>query len=292
VNPLNPVKKSKLALATLLVLACSFNLAAQDGGNSAAALNSWIALDAPPGWEHVATDSIMKAIPGWKRDALGNLILRKGSGSPRRVIACALDRPGFAVTEITDDGYLRLREAGAGRQHPLWVQFFEGQRIRILTRAGDVPGVVIVKSTHLQRGRVANAPPATLDDLWVDVGAASKAEVQRLGIEMLNPVVRDFAGWSYGEFVNGPMAGVRVGCAAVASAAQREVSKGETIFLLTTLRSFGHDGLEAALRSLGRVDEVTLLDSSASVTDAYDQRKVEKPAYLPESTGLTSLTIL
>ncbi|HSE18377.1 MAG TPA: M20/M25/M40 family metallo-hydrolase [Pyrinomonadaceae bacterium] len=291
-NPASPVKKSILLPATLLVLACSFSLAAQNGGDSAAALKSWIGLDAPPGWEHVATDSIMKAMPGWKRDALGNLVLRKGSGSPRRVVACALDRPGFAVTEITDDGYLRLREAGAGRPHLLWAQFHEGQRIRVLTRAGAVPGVVIVKSTHLQGARAADAPPATLNDLWVDVGAASKAEVQRLGIEMLNPVVRDIAGWSYGEFVAGPVAGVRVGCAAVASVAQGEVSKGETIFLLTTLRSFGHDGLEAVLRSLGRIDEMTLLDSFAAVSDAYAQRKVEKPAYLPESTGLTSITVM
>ena len=289
VHPVNPLKQS--LLASLLVLACAFNLAAQNGGNSAAALSDWIALDAPPGWEHVATDSIMKAMPGWKRDVLGNIVLRKGSGSPRRVVACALDRPGFAVTEITDDGYLRLREAGGGRQHPLWVQFHEGQRIRVLTRGGMVPGVVIVKSTHLQRGRVANAPLATLDDLWVDVGAASKAEVQRLGIEMLNPVVRDVGGWSYGEFVSGVGAGVRVGCAAVASVAQGEVSKGETIFLLTTLRSFGHDGLEAALRAVGRVDEVTLVDAADSA-EAFSQRKVEKPAYLPDSTGLTSVTIL
>jgi putative aminopeptidase FrvX len=53
---------------------------------------------------------------------------------------------------------------------------------------------------------------------------------------------------------------VRVGCAAVAAAAGGRVESGETIFLLTTLRSFGHDGLEAALRALGRVDQVTLVD--------------------------------
>lgn len=291
-NPANPVKT--LLWATTLLLVFSFNVVAQNGVHSADALRSWIALDAPPGWEHVATDSIMRALPGWKRDVLGNLVLRKGSGSPRRVVACGLDRPGFAVTEITDDGYLRLREAGAGRQHSLWVQFHEGQRIRVLTRAGAVPGVVIVKSTHLQGGRVANAPVATLNDLWVDVGAASKAEVQRLGIEMLNPVVRDVAAWSSGEFVVGPLAGLRVGCAAVASAAQGEVKSGETIFLITTLRSFGFDGFEAALRALGRVDEVTLVDASdaASSPDAFSQRLVEKPAYLPDSTGLTSITVL
>ena len=169
-------------------------------------LVSWLNLDAPPGREYLATDAILRSMPGWKRDDLGNLILRKGSGSPRRVIACALDRVGFAITEITDDGYLRLREAvGPGRQHPLWIQFNEGQRIKVLTRGGTVPGVVVVKSTHLQRGRITTV--TTLEDLWVDVGAASRADVQRLGIEMLDPVVRDSAAWPYGDFVAGAMAG-------------------------------------------------------------------------------------
>ena len=261
----------------------------------AKALRSWIALDAPPGWEHLATDAILKTNSGWRRDALGNLILRQGSGNPRRVVACGLDHAGFAVTEITDAGYLRLREAGSTRQHPLWTQFHEGQRINVLTRARVVPGVVTVKSTHLQRGRATNAPITTLDDLWVDVGATSRVEVRRLGIEMLNPVVRDGVGWSYGDFVAGPAAGVRVGCAAVASAAGGRVDSGETIFLLTTLRSFGNDGLEAALRGLGRVDEVTIVDQVAEPGNDVApvvQRKLEKPAYLPQSTGLTSANML
>jgi len=288
--------KTLLLWTASLCLLLAVNVRAQDdGGLAEPSLGSWIDLDAPPGREYLATDEILKSLQGWKRDQLGNLILRKGSGRPRRVIACALDRPGFAVTEITDDGYLRLREAGAGRLHPLWVQFHEGQRIKVLTRAGAVPGVVTVKSTHLQRGRAANAPITTLDDLWVDVGAASKTEVQRLGIEMLDPVVRDSVTWSYGGFVAGPMAGVRVGCAAVARAAKGQVSAGETIFLFTTLRSFGQDGLEAALRSLGRIDDLTLLDQSAegaNTSDGFTKRQVQKPPYLPESTGLTSLTIL
>jgi putative aminopeptidase FrvX len=232
-------------------------------------------------------------MPGWKRDALGNLILRKGSGSPRRVIACGLDRPALAVTEITDEGYLRLREIGAVRQHPLWIQFHEGQRIEVFTRNGPVPGVVIVKSTHLQRGR-ADAPVTTLDDLWVDVGATSRADVRQLGIEMLDPVVRESVVFEE-DFVAGHLAGIRVGCAALASVASSgNVTRGETIFLLTTLRSFGHDGLESALRTLGKVDEITLLDQvvDAPNSEAVVRRKVEKPAYLPESTGLTSVTIL
>ena len=128
---------SRFILPTaLFVLVFTSNSLAQNGRPTdvSVALGSWVALDAPPGREHFATDTIMKSMPGWKRDALGNLVLRKGSGSPRRVVACGLDRPAFAVTEITDDGYLRLREIGAGRQHPLWIQFHEGQRIKVLTR--------------------------------------------------------------------------------------------------------------------------------------------------------------
>ena len=260
------------------------------------ALSTWIALDGPPGWEHLATDVVMKTMPGWTRDQSGNLILKKGHGSPRRVVACAIDRPGFAVTEITDRGYLRLREAGSQRLHPLWIQFHEGQRIRVLTRGGSVPGVVTVKSTHLQRGRIANVPITTLDDLWVDVGASSSADVRRLGIQMLDPVVRDLPAWTYADYVAGPNAALRVGCAAVAQAARGEVTQGETVFLLTSLRSFGNDGLEAALRGLGKIDELSLVERTADGTDnptsGVLSRKVEKPAFLPESSGITTVQIL
>jgi len=219
--------------------------------------------------------------------------LRKGTGSPRRVVACGIDRPSFAVTEITDDGYLRLRESGSIRPHPLWIQFHEGQRIRVLTRKGSTSGVVTVKSTHLQRARVPNAPVTTLDDVWVDVGATSRDDVERLGIQMLDPVVRDFAAWSYADYVTGPSAASRIGCAAVAAASRGEVTSGETVFLITTLRSFGQDGLSAALRALGQVDEVTVLDQpSDGANNSVNLRKVEKPTYLPDSTGLTTLTLL
>jgi putative aminopeptidase FrvX len=286
------LRRSVSIAAVVVLLLCSANITfAQQTSAELNALASWLTLDAPPGWEHLATDVLLKAMPGWKRDALGNLILRKGSGSPRRVVACGIDRPGFAVTEIADDGYLRLREAGSIRPHPLWIQFHEGQRIRILTRTRQIPAVVTVKSTHLQRGRLTNAPVTTLDDVWVDVGATSRLDVQRLGIQMLDPVVREIPSWAFADYVAGASAATRVGCAAIASASRGEVTTGETIFLITTLRSFGQDGLAASLRSLGKVEEVTVLDEP--VENSVEQvgiRKIEKPIYLPDSTGLTSIT--
>src|SRR5262249_38528592 len=129
-----------------------------------------------------------------------------------------------------------------------------------------------------------------------DVGATSRTDVQQLGIQMLDPVVRDLPPWSYADFVSGPAAGLRVGCAAVASAARGQVTSGETTFLLTTLRSFGQDGLEATLRKLGRIDQLTIIEPgtqpNANTADSVVQHRIDKPAYLPDSTGLTSLLAL
>src|SRR4029453_18104594 len=289
-----------LRISACLILAVLFShlsTLAQSASNDAQlqALSTWITLDAPPGWENLATDVVMKSMLGWTRDQSGNSVLKKGKGSPRRVVACAMDRPGFAVTEVTDRGYLRFREAGSRRMHLLWVQFHEGQRIRVLTRNGSVPGVVTVKSTHLQR-RIANAPVTTLDDVWVDVGASSGPDVRRLGIQMLDPIVRDLPAWTYADYVAGPNAALRVGCAAVAQAARGEVTQGETVFLLTSLRSFGNDGLEAALRGLGKIDELSLVERTADGTDnprsGVLSRRVEKPAFLPESSGITTVQML
>jgi putative aminopeptidase FrvX len=283
----------KLKLSSLLILILLFSshsvISQTADSRDNDAIASWIALDAPPGWEHLATNPLLKTLNGWTKDSAGNLMLRRGNGSPRRVIACGLDRSEFAVTEITDAGYVRLRESGAIRQHPLWVQFHEGQRIRILTGGGSVPGVVAIRSSHLQRSRTTDQP-TTLGDLWVDVGARSRADVAQLGIDLLDPVVRDYPAWSFTNYVAGPSAGVRVGCAAIASAAQGQVANGETIFLLTTLRSFGNDGLEAALRKLGHIDQLYVIDEVGAIGPRTElgvlQLIVQKPAFLPDTAGI------
>ena len=95
VNPVNPIEKSTV-LATLLLLVCARLFQPKTAVDTATVtLRSWIALDAPPVGSTSRLIRSCRRCQGWKRDALGNLMLRKGSGSPRRVVACALDRPGF-----------------------------------------------------------------------------------------------------------------------------------------------------------------------------------------------------
>lgn len=228
------------------------------------ALESWIALDAAPGREQAATAIIERAVPGWQRDALGNLVMRRGSGSPRRIVACALDEPAFVVSEFTPDGYLRLHDPVRLPNNPLWTQFHQGQRIVVHTRRGGVPGVIGVRSVHLWRGRSAGDAPASIENLWVDVGARSRAEAQAMGIEMLDPVTRDWPRWTYGDFVAGPAAADRAGCAAVAAAASAAPEHGETDYVISVQSRFRWAGLSAAVASLGGADTLILATAPES----------------------------
>lgn len=235
-----------------------------------AALASWVSLDAPVGLEMRTTQAlapVLSAATGgtWRADALGNLVLRKGSGSPKRVLACAIDRPGYAVTQITADGMLRLHRVG-NVSHPLWDQAHEGQQLEVLTTRGAVPAVSAIANGHFAQQHRRDSLVVTADELWVDVGASSAEEVAALGITLLDPVQRRLAAWSYGDYVAGAAAGSRAGCAALVSAAQGTPSQGETMFVVSVQGAFGWPGLGGVLaRTPGfRADQVTLLMNGRS----------------------------
>jgi len=254
------VSRARLAARTLLAISVTVPrlLDAQAVSPLQRVLASWQQLVAPTGQEERATLPLARALEGWQRDASGNLTLRRGSGAPRRVIACALDRPGYAVTQITDDGFLRLHRVGGGG-HPLLDQTHEAQQVNILTSAGAVPGVIAVANGHFAAQHRADSLVATADQLWLDVGASSAAEVGALGVRLLDPVERRVPAWPFAGGVAGLAVGARAGCAAVAAAARGRVERGETVFLMTTQGVFGWPGLGAALARLGPVNELTVV---------------------------------
>jgi putative aminopeptidase FrvX len=258
---------ARAAIFTLAVVAVSAARSHAQGPVTAPddvtldAIGSWVALQALPGRELSAAETISRSLPGWKRDSIGNLVLSRGSGRPLRVVACGRDEAGYAVSSITCDGYLRLHSAGNPRRDPLWDQFHQGQRIVVDTKAGPVPGVIGVPSTHLRRGQPNAERPVNVADLWVDVGAHDSAEVRALEIEMLDPVVRDWPLWKYGSYVAGPAAADRTGCAAVAAASRSAPQRGRTIFVISAQSAFRWAGLSGVLAPLGEVDTLVIAAS-------------------------------
>ena len=229
---------------------------------------TWAALPPSP----TAADLASLGVPaGFRRDRLGSLVLRAGSGRPRRVVACSLEQPAFVVGQITDDGYLRLHDPVGPPRHPLWAQFHEGQRVRVATARGSIAAVVAVRSTHLWRRRTADTVPASIDSLWVDVGARSRAEVTALGVRLLAPVWRDWPPMQFGaegDYVAGPNAGARMGCAAVVNAARRTPARGETVFVLGAQSAFGYAGLSAVVAAIGGADSVLIVDPAFAGGDS------------------------
>ena len=95
-----------------------------------------------------------------------------GDGSPRIMLAGHIDEIGLMVVHIDDDGFLTFDTIG-GWDH----QVFVGQRVVLLGREDTVHGVIGKKAIHLMeeedRTKVSKAA-----DLWIDNGAATKAEAE------------------------------------------------------------------------------------------------------------------
>ncbi len=237
---------------------------------TANALASWIALDSPPGDERDAL-SIIRRDQRWEEDAQGNLIKRVGTGRPRRVIACGIDRVGYVVSGITDAGYLRVHRVGGGALHPLWDQFHEAQQILVRTANGEVPGVVAVPNGHFARQHRGDTAVVNVDQLYIDVGASSRSQVAALGIRLIDPVRRDVPPWTFGTFVAGMDASGRAGCAALDAVSRAPAGTGETIYIISNRRATGWHGLTSALARIADVDRIALVGSAplrASDSDA------------------------
>lgn len=179
-------------------------------------------------------------------DRWGNFRIRKGAGPLTRIVACAIDKPGFAVTQVTADGMLRLHRVG-NAAHVLWDQSHEGQQLEVLTEKGVVPAVSAIANGHFAQQHRRDTLITTADELWVDVGARSAAEVASLGVRLLDPVQRRIQAWPYAGHVAGANAGGRAGCAAVAAAARKTPTSGTTLFLMSTDGVLGWPSLGAVL---------------------------------------------
>lgn len=218
------------------------------------------AMTAVTGYEQAMADSLVALLPGSARDRAGNVTLTLGRGAPRRLVSCPLDEVGYVVGNVMDDGYLTLRRVGARVAYPIFDQQLEGQRVTLFGRLGAVPGVVAVRSTHLTRGRPASEQPFTVDNAYVDVGAASRADVLALGLGVLAPVSLTKRPLRYGDrgvLLAAPAAGRRAACAALAAAALAKPRARGTVVVAFTVQSryAGNAGLNSVNALQGPFDE-------------------------------------
>jgi putative aminopeptidase FrvX len=121
-------------------------------------------------------------------DGLGSLIAKKvgKEGGPKIMVAGHLDEVGFMVTQIDDKGFLRFQPVGGW-----WGQVMLAQRVTIVTRKGDVTGIIGSKPPHVLSPE-ARKKPVEIKEMFIDIGASSRDEAQEWGIRPGDMIVPYF----------------------------------------------------------------------------------------------------
>ena len=250
-------------------------------------VQAFLQVIAVSGRESAAADFIASRLAGLPatRDVLGNVALTVGAGEPRRLVACALGEPGFVVSGIREDGYLRVVPAGGGAG-ALWTQSFEGNTVVIGGSRGWRAGAVALPSVHLQQeDGPGRERPFSVEDLYIDVGAENTAEVAELGIRLMDPValIRRPSRLA-GGLVAAPAATVKASCAALADAARRyrtAPGTGTVVFAWTALDGLNRAGLLHVLRERGPFQDVLLLAPGFGWEKVQDAPPAPKPLPAP-----------
>lgn len=145
-----------------------------------------------PGHEKEARDVMEEYITPYAdkvyTDNLGSLIAEKvGQGDgPKIMVAGHLDEVGFMVTRIDDNGFLYFQTVGGW-----WSQVMLAQRVTVMTKKGDVTGVIGSKPPHILSPE-ARSKPVEIKDMFIDIGASSKEEAEEFGVKPGDSVVPYF----------------------------------------------------------------------------------------------------
>src|SRR5271163_2078739 len=155
-------------------------------------LDEFVGTSAVSGYENQLADKIREQLRRLQptTDNLGDVIVTIGSGAPHRLIVTPIDEPGFVVSEITSEGYLRVQRLPQNGLLPIFNEMYAAQPVRIETASGKwIDGVVAGLSVHLQPGRTNPPKAGDIENIYVDIGASSEAEVRKAGVDVLDPIV-------------------------------------------------------------------------------------------------------
>lgn len=122
-----------------------------------------ITTPGPSGYEKQIREVIQLEVQSYtdeiQVDALGNLIVRKGRGEVKLMLAAHMDEIGIIVTHVDENGYLRFTNIGG-----VYARYCPGGRVRFLDGTIGVIGIEDIRDAY-------HVPP--LDKMFIDVGASS-----------------------------------------------------------------------------------------------------------------------
>lgn len=189
-----------------------------------------------------------------KVDNMNNLIISciHGEELPTVVLSAHMDEPGFIITDITDDGYLKFETIGDIKPSDII-----SKKIKI----GELTGIISLKAIHLTT-KEEREKLTKISDLLIDVGAETKSEACKIA----RP--GDYCSFeqTYSRFGEGLFKGKalssRSGCKALIDIINNnKFSNLNLVCIFATQKEVASRGARVALNSVSDVNFAIIVDS-------------------------------
>lgn len=217
-----------------------------------------------------------------RTDKMGNLITTKRGGSPVIMLAAHMDEIGLMVKYVEDKGFARFTKTGG------WFdQTLLNQRMILHTENGPVYGVLGSKPPHAMKEEDKNKV-IKAEDMFLDFGAESKEDADRIGVKAGTPVTSDIDFKSLGnDRVTGKAFDNRAGCAMLIEALRRIKDSRATIHAVFTVQE--EVGLKGAKTSAYGLNPDVALATDVTITG--DHPGIEKKDSAIEMGKGPSITV-
>lgn len=161
------------------------------------------------GFEEEVRRRILSAVPNAEVDDFGNVLAVDKS---RVAFVAHMDEVGLLVTSIEEDGRMRFRKVGGVDDRIL-----PGSSVVLYGDGFKVEGVIGIAPPHFQQQQ----SQISWQDLYIDVGAAGRAEVESMGIGPMTPAAFSRRYAEVGRYISATALDDRVGCWALLEAYRR-----------------------------------------------------------------------
>ena len=278
-------RMKKMLVITLALALSPLPAIAQD--RTVALLQQLTDAAGPPGFEEpirkVLVDLMKPLASSITYDGLGSIIATQGSQGPRVMVDAHMDELGGMIRRVTPRGLLTMQLLGG------WLdQALVDQRWIIIGSKGPVRAVTGIRDVHVvpQDERTRVYPR---DTLFLDVGAASDAEVAAMGVAPGDPVVPDAPFTVLNGTDNYLAKGWddRVGCGVVVEAMRRLAAAphaNQILWTITTQEEVGLRGAEAAAAVVK--PSIAIAIEGGITGDVFPGRPEETQARLGAGPGI------
>lgn len=170
-------------------------------------IKQWTEMSGPIGQEGAVLDVVETL---WQelgaqtsRTKVGNVLARVGSRGPKILLVAHADELCYLVRSIHPSGFLWLANGQSWTQSTSFRNAFTiGQRVRVMARSGEIPGVIATAAGHMASLALPEMKSLTWNDFWVDTGL-SRAELLERGVTPGTRVIWDASTDRFGPNIVG-----------------------------------------------------------------------------------------